>query len=94
MNGFEKSRVVFETWRVNVLCSLTRHFKLFSTREYERVPANCLGRLKKCWGVGGGGPFDGPVFYPGGVVIPLFTSCYLETWINFSWTDLTFSVFM
>ena len=54
MNGFEKSRVVFETWRVNVLCSLTRHFKLFSTREYERVPANCLGRLKKCWGVGGG----------------------------------------
>ena len=38
--------------RVIVLCSWARHFTLtvpLSTQEYKWVPANCQGKLTKCW---------------------------------------------
>ena len=42
------------------------------------VPANCQGKLTKCWGGGGGGggTCDVLASHPGGVAILLVASCY------------------
>ena len=61
--------------RVIVLCSWARHFTLtvpLSTQEYKWLPANCQGKLTKCWEV----TSDGIASHPGEVAILLVASCY------------------
>jgi len=58
-----------------VLCSWARHLTLtvpLSIQEYKWVPANCGGNLTNC----GGMTSNGLASRPGGVELPLATSCY------------------